>query len=160
MKVVIGNDHRGVQLKQRLIDMLEGQGCEVIDAGPDTCDMSDYPDIASNVANRVANQEADRGILICGTGIGMAIAANKVHGIRATTCHDEVTAEICRRHNDVNVLCLSADLLGEQKVDRMLKIWLETGFEGGRHQRRVDKIKSIEEHGRVVGDFTEESAGS
>ena len=86
-------------------------------------------------ADQVANGDVDRGILICGTGIGMAIAANKVPGIRATTCHDEVTAEICRRHNDVNVLCLSADLVGEQRIQRLVEVWLSTEFDGGRHAR-------------------------
>lgn len=160
MKVAVGNDHRGVQMKQRLLDLLEQLGHDHLDAGPETCDHVDYPDIAAGVANQVVDGDADRGILVCGTGIGMAIAANKINGIRATTCHDEVTAEICRRHNNVNILCLSADMLGEQVLDRIVTTWLETGFDGGRHQRRIDKIKSIEEHGRVVGDFTEESAES
>lgn len=157
MKIAVGNDHRGVQFKERLLALLQELGHEAIDAGPETCDAVDYPEIASKVANQVASGEVDRGILVCGTGIGMAIAANKVHGVRATTCHDEVTAEICRRHNDVNVLCLSADLLGEQKVDRMVRIWLETEFDGGRHARRVEKIRMIEQHGRVVESATEEA---
>jgi ribose 5-phosphate isomerase B len=93
----------------------------------------------------VAEGSVDRGILICGTGIGMSIAANKVHGVRAAPCHDDITAELSRRHNDANVICLSADLLGERLIDRMIEIWLATQFEGGRHARRVEKIKNIED---------------
>lgn len=144
MRIAIGNDHRGVQFKVKLIDLLKRLGHETSDAGTDTPDSIDYPDIASAVAHQVANGDVDRGILICGTGIGMAIAANKVPGIRATTCHDEVTAEICRRHNDVNVLCLSADLVGEQRIQRLVEVWLSTEFDGGRHARRVGKIDALE----------------
>ncbi len=104
----------------------------------------DYPDYASIVAKKVSDGEIDRGILICGTGIGMAIAANKFRGVRAAPCTDEVTAEISRRHNDLNVLCLSADLLSPRVVERMVEVWLETEFEAGRHGRRVDKIADIE----------------
>ena len=88
--------------------------------------------------------EVDRGMLVCGTGIGMAITANKFPGVRATTCHDEVTAEMCRRHNDVNVLCLSGDMLGERQIDRLVEIWLTTPFDGGRHARRLEKIAGVE----------------
>jgi len=144
MRIAIGNDHRGVQFKRKLIDLLHRLGHETVDVGTDSADSVDYPDIASVVARQVAHHEADRGILICGTGIGMAITANKVPGIRATTCHDEVTAEICRRHNDVNVLCLSADLVGEQRVQRMVEVWLTTEFDGGRHERRLCKIADLE----------------
>jgi ribose 5-phosphate isomerase B len=93
----------------------------------------------------VGDKRVDRGILICGTGIGMCIAANKVHGVRAAPCHDSITAEMSRRHNDANVLCLSADLLGEELIERMVRIWLTTDFEGGRHARRVDKIVKHEQ---------------
>lgn len=144
MRIAIGNDHRGVQFKRKLVDLLARLGHETINVGTDSSDSIDYPDIASVVAHKVAKKEADRGILICGTGIGMAITANKVPGIRATTCHDEVTAEICRRHNDVNVLCLSADLVGEQRVQRMVEVWLSTEFDGGRHERRLSKIAQLE----------------
>ncbi|MCA9104052.1 MAG: ribose 5-phosphate isomerase B [Pirellulaceae bacterium] len=144
MRIAIGNDHRGVQFKRKLVDLLSRLGHEVVDVGTDSSESVDYPDIASLVACKVAKKEVDRGILICGTGIGMAITANKVPGIRATTCHDEVTAEICRRHNDVNVLCLSADLVGEQRVQRMVEVWLGTEFDGGRHERRISKIAELE----------------
>lgn len=154
MRIAIGNDHRGVAFKRKLVDLLSRLGHETLDAGTDSADSVDYPDIASMVAHQVARGEADRGILICGTGIGMAIAANKVPGIRATTCHDEVTAEICRRHNDVNVLCLSADLVGEQRVQRMVEVWLSTEFDGGRHSRRLAKIAELERESGVDSSET------
>lgn len=144
MKVAIASDHRGYALKSRIIDRLTNLGHEIIDMGPENGESVDYPDFAVRVSTAVANQEADRGILICGTGMGMCIAANKIKGIRATACHDEVTAEMSRRHNDANVLCLSAELLGEQLVDRMAEIWMKTEFEGGRHARRLEKISEFE----------------
>jgi ribose 5-phosphate isomerase B len=144
MKIVIGSDHRGVDLKRRLILSLGEAGHEVVDVGPNTADSVDYPDYAFEVAQAVSAGRADRGVLLCGTGIGMCIAANKVHGVRAAPCHDPITAEMSRRHNDANVLCLSADLLGEELVDRMVRLWLDTPFEAGRHARRVDKIVQFE----------------
>lgn len=147
MRISIGNDHRGVQFKLKLADLLGRLGHEVTDIGTNDSEAIDYPDVAATVAHQVAAHEADRGILICGTGIGMAIAANKVSGIRATTCHDEVTAEMCRRHNNVNVLCLSADLVGEQRIQRLVEVWLNTDFDGGRHERRINKIDALEKQG-------------
>ncbi|MCI0683355.1 MAG: ribose 5-phosphate isomerase B [Gemmataceae bacterium] len=145
MKIVIGSDHRGVEAKRRLVTALQAQGHEVVDAGTNGPESVDYPDLAYEVAKRVSDGSAERGILICGTGIGMCITANKVRGVRAAPCHDSITAEMCRRHNDANVLCLSADLLGDELIDRMVRIFLETPFEGGRHARRVEKITKIEE---------------
>ncbi len=144
MKIAIGSDHRGFEVKRRIVALLRQLGHEVLDVGPASKDSVDYPDFAFRVAEAVGHGEAPRGILICGTGIGMCIAANKVPGVRAAPCHDSITAEMSRRHNDANVLCLSADLLGEELIDRMVKIWLETDFEGGRHARRVDKIVHFE----------------
>ena len=144
MKIAIGSDHRGFDVKRRLTAFLANLGHEVIDVGTEGNESVDYPDFAYQVAARVSKGEVDRGILICGTSIGMCIAANKVKGVRAAPCHDSITAEMSRRHNDANVLCLSADLLGEELIDRMARIWLETEFEGGRHARRVDKITKIE----------------
>jgi ribose 5-phosphate isomerase B len=106
----------------------------------------DYPDIAADVAGRVSGGTADRGILICCTGVGMAIAANKLAGVRAATCHDEVTAEMSRRHNDLNVLCLSAEMIGPEVQEKIIRTWLTTPFEGGRHARRVAKITALEPH--------------
>jgi len=145
MKIAIGSDHRGFEVKRRIVSLLQQLAHEVFDAGTHTRESVDYPDIAFQVATAVSEGRADRGILICGTGIGMCIAANKVKGVRAAPCHDYVTAQMSRRHNNANVLCLSADLLGEEQIDRMVRIWLETEFESGRHARRVDKIIRYED---------------
>jgi ribose 5-phosphate isomerase B len=144
MKIAIGSDHRGFDAKRRLVPVLRQLGHEVHDIGPDGNDSVDYPDYAYQVAKSVSDGTVDRGILICGTGIGMCIAANKVKGVRAAPCHDSITVEMSRLHNDANVLCLSADLLGDELIGRMVRQWLETEFEGGRHARRVEKIKRIE----------------
>lgn len=145
MRIAVGSDHRGVDAKRRVIEFLKQLGHEVRDFGTASHESVDYPDIAILVGQTVGRGEAERGILICGTGIGMCIAANKVSGVRAAPCHDSITAEMSRRHNDANILCLSADLLGIELIDRMLRIWLETDFEGGRHARRVEKILRFEE---------------
>lgn len=144
MRIAIGSDHRGIDAKRRLVAALTQLGHEVIDVGAGGSESVDYPDYAYQVATRVRSNEVERGILICGTSIGMCIAANKIKGVRAAPCHDSITAEMSRRHNDANVLCLSADLLGEGLIDRMVRIWLETDFEGGRHARRVEKITKME----------------
>lgn len=148
MRISIGSDHRGFNMKTKLRELLGKLGHEVTDEGTHSLESCDYPDMAAAVARKVSLGEADRGILVCGTGIGMAITANKFPRVRAATCDDQVTAEICRRHNDVNVLCLSGDLLGESRLDGLIKVWLETEFEGGRHARRLEKIAAIEQqHG-------------
>src|SRR5262249_54946442 len=124
--------------------IIRSMGHEVLDIGTEGAESVDYPDFAYEVARRVGAGEMDRGVLICGTGIGMSMAANKVHRVRAAACLDVLTAEMSRRHNDANVLCLSADLLGEDQMVQMIRIWLETPFEGGRHARRLEKIAKIE----------------
>jgi ribose 5-phosphate isomerase B len=144
MRIAVGTDHRGFDIRAKVLELLQGLGHEVIDVGAFSPEAVDYPDIAAEVAHKVSRGEVDRGILVCGTGLGMCIAANKVPGVRAAPCHDDITAEMSRRHNDANVLCLSADLLGERLIDRMIEIWLSAPFEGGRHARRVDKITQIE----------------
>ncbi|PQO28006.1 ribose 5-phosphate isomerase B [Blastopirellula marina] len=144
MKIAIGSDHRGYEVKTKIIEHLKKLGHESVDCGAHDCNSIDYPDIATAVAEKIVNGEVDRGILICGSGIGMAITANKFPGVRAATCHDDLTAEMSRRHNNVNVMCLSADLLGERLIDRMVDLWINTEFEKGRHQRRVDKITEVE----------------
>src|SRR5215204_1675339 len=146
MRVAIASDHRGFHLKEKVISLLKAKGHEVIDDGPSNESSVDYPDFAALVAKKVSSAAADRGILICGTGIGMAIAANKFPGVRAAACVDEVTAELSRRHNDLNVLCLSGDLLSANSTERVVIKWIETEFEGGRHQRRVEKIRQLEQH--------------
>ncbi|HQU42895.1 MAG: ribose 5-phosphate isomerase B [Planctomycetia bacterium 21-64-5] len=145
MRIAIGSDHRGFATKQKLIDLLKRLNQDVVDAGTHSAESVDYPDVARIVAEKVSRQEVDRGILICGTGIGMSIVANKFPGVRAAPCHDDLSAEMSRRHNDLNVLCLSADMLGEKLIDRMVEIWLKTEFEGGRHARRVEKILKLEQ---------------
>jgi ribose 5-phosphate isomerase B len=144
MNIVIGSDHRGVEIKRRLLALIRSMGHEVLDVGTEGAESVDYPDFAYEVAKRVGKGEMERGLLICGTGIGMSISANKVRGVRAAVCQDVLTAEMSRRHNDANVLCLSADLLGEDQMMQMIRIWLETPFEGGRHARRIEKIAKIE----------------
>lgn len=144
MRIAIGSDHRGYETKSRIVERLRRDNHEVIDQGTDCEESVDYPDFAAAVAHSVAGGESDRGILICGTGLGMCIAANKVAGVRAAPCHDALTAEMSRRHNDANVLCLSSDMLGDRVINSMVDIWLETEFEGGRHARRLEKIAELE----------------
>jgi len=146
VKIVLGSDHRGYATKERLKSYLGELGHQVIDCGTQSDDSTDYPDYAVPACLKVARQEANRGILLCGSGIGMTITANKVAGIRAALCHDELTAEMSRRHNDANVLCLAADLLGEELIRRMVDVWLTTPFDGGRHARRVRKMMAAEQY--------------
>jgi ribose 5-phosphate isomerase B len=150
MNIALGSDHRGFAVKQRLIATLEKLGHTVQDFGsPDGNEATDYPDFAIPVAETVARGESDCGMLICGTGFGMCITANKVPGVRAVTCRDTIEAEMSRRHNDANILCLSADFLGPDVIDRMVQVWLATTFEGGRHLRRVEKITQYENGGKA-----------
>jgi ribose 5-phosphate isomerase B len=144
MRIAVGSDHRGVEMRRKIVSLLARLGQEAIDLGTEEPGPVDYPDIAAAVASRVSRGEVERGILICGSGLGMCIAANKFPGVRAAPCHDDLTAEMSRRHNDLNVLCLSGDILGERLVDRLVAIWLKTEFEGGRHARRVKKIADLE----------------
>ena len=144
MIIAVGSDHRGFLLKEKISILLKELNCEVVDCGPENSESVDYPEFASKVAKAVSEGTAERGILICGTGIGMCIVANKYPQVRATVCHDDLTARMSRLHNDANVLCLSGDLLGERSLDRMIQIWVETEFEEGRHARRVNRIREIE----------------
>lgn len=148
MKIAVASDHRGYHLKEKVISILKSKGHEIVDDGPATDASVDYPDFAALVAGKVSSGTVDRGILICGTGLGMAIAANKFPRVRAAACVDEVTAELSRRHNDLNVLCLSGDLLSSRSTERLVEIWIDTEFEGGRHQRRLDKILELEQQTR------------
>lgn len=142
MKVVIGNDHAGVEFKNQLKEYIESKGIEVINIGVDTLDSVDYPDIAKSVCKKVLDKEADFGVLICGTGIGISIAANKVEGIRAALVHNEVTARLSKQHNNANVIVFGARVLGIEVAKSSFDAYLEAKFEGGRHQNRVDKIES------------------
>ncbi|MDA0835799.1 MAG: ribose 5-phosphate isomerase B [Planctomycetota bacterium] len=144
MKIAVASDHRGFHIKGKILTLLQELGHEAFDYGPENAETVDYPDYAAKVAKAVSMNEIDRGILICGTGIGMCMTANKFSGVRAASCHDDLTAEMSRLHNNANVLCLSADLLGDQLISRMVEIWMRTEFEGGRHARRVDKITDYE----------------
>ncbi len=145
MKVVVGSDHRGLEIKQIVRDIIKQSGHECIDVGTNDNNPVDYPDIAYEAATAVSQKKADRAILVCATGLGMSIAANKVKGIRAALCHDELCARISRDHNDANVLCIAGDQIGEVMIRKMVETWLETEFSGGRHKRRVRKITAIEE---------------
>jgi ribose 5-phosphate isomerase B len=145
VKVAIGSDHRGFRAKSSVKTALELLGHEVLDLGSDDGRSCDYPDLAFPTAQAVVSGDAERGILMCGTGIGMSIAANKTKGVRAALCHDELTARLSRQHQDANVLCLPADLVGEELIRRIVEVWLETPFEEGRHARRVAKITEREQ---------------
>jgi len=145
MRIALGGDHAGFALKERVRDYLESKGFEVEDLGPATLEPVDYPDYAEKVAARVAAQEADFGVLMCGTGLGVAIAANKVPGIRAATCNDTLSAYFARAHNDANVLTMGGRLTDEATARKIVDIWLSTEFQGGRHARRVEKIGIINE---------------
>lgn len=148
MKVAIGADHAGFAAKEELKVLIRALGHGVEDVGASSEASCDYPDFAEKVARKVAGGECERGVLICGTGIGMAMAANKVPGIRAAVVSDEKTAELSRRHNDANVFCAGARVLPVVKIAEALKVWLQSPFEGGRHVRRVEKIAAMEDAGR------------
>jgi len=143
MRISIGSDHRGLALKGQLLPLLASLGHEVTDEGTNQATSVDYPDYAAIVAGKVSKHEVDRGILVCGTGVGMAIAANKFPGVRATIVPNERVARLCRQHNNVNVLCLSEEQVAE--ATPIVKAWLETEFEGGRHATRIDKITRSEQ---------------
>lgn len=142
MKLVIGNDHAGVEFKKIILKHLESQGHEVINVGVDVVESVDYPDIAKEVSKKIVDNEAQFGILICGTGIGISIAANKVEGIRAALCHNEFTAKLCRQHNNANIIALGARVIGDELAKACVDVFLNTEFEGGRHANRVNKIEN------------------
>ena len=146
MIIALAADHRGHAMKEKVAILLSEQGHEVLDMGTNSSKSCDYPNLAYPAARSVADGKAQFAVLICASGIGMDICANKIPGIRAALCHDELTAQMSRRHNDANVLCLASDVLGEELIRRIVSGWLTTEFEpGGRHERRVRKIAWIEE---------------
>lgn len=145
MKIALSADHRGLGAIRQLAEKLTREGHQVEVLGTGESGPTDYPEPAFKVASAVAKGSFDLGVLICGTGVGMSIAANKVRGIRAANVHDELTAQLSRSHNNANVLCLSADLLGQRLIEKIVEQWIATPFEGGRHERRVGKINAIEE---------------
>ena len=146
MKIAIACDHAGPSLKAKVVAHLKDKGIEVADFGTDDTRPVDYPDYALKVAQAVASGQADLGILICGTGIGMSICANKVKGIRCALCSDTFSAHATRQHNDANMMALGAGVVGEKLALEMVDLFLTTPFEGGRHARRVDKVMALEEN--------------
>ena len=145
MRIGIGSDHAGFATKDRLKRELEKMGHTVKDFGTHTDESCDYPDFAEAVARSVASGESERGVLLCGTGIGQSIVANKIPGVRAAVVHDEFTTRMSREHNDANILCAGARVLGADKIVELAKLWLATEFPGGRHARRVEKIKKLDQ---------------
>jgi ribose 5-phosphate isomerase B len=146
MRIALGADHAGVALKEHVTRHLITRGFDVTDFGTVSAESVDYPDFAAEVAREVASGRFERGVLVCGTGIGMAMAANKISGIRAAPVVDEDSARLCRAHNDANVLALGARVTPQDTAIRILDLFLDTPFEGGRHQRRVDKISAMDCH--------------
>jgi ribose 5-phosphate isomerase B len=141
MKFYIGTDHAGVDLKDYTVELLRTKGHEVIDLGPYNKDRVDYPDYAHKVALSVLGDNASQGVLICGSGIGMSMAANRHAGIRAALCHDAYTATVARGHNDANILCFGERIVGKGVAESIIDAWLAGNFEGGRHEARVEKIE-------------------
>jgi ribose 5-phosphate isomerase B len=145
LRIAIGSDHAGYRLKEHFIAVLKDDGHDVNDLGTDSEAPVDYPPICAGVGREVAEGRAERGVVLGGSGQGEQISANKVRGVRAALCNDLYTAEYSRRHNDANVLSIGARIVGEALADEILRVWLTTEFEGGRHQRRIDEITALEE---------------
>ncbi len=144
MKIAVGCDHAAVELKNIVISHLEEKGFEVVNCGCNGEGSVDYPDIAKVVCQNVVSNNCEKGILICGTGIGMSISANKIKGIRAAVCHDYFSTKYTRLHNNANVMCMGARVIGQGTALELVDVFFSTEFEGGRHQRRIDKITDLE----------------
>ena len=144
MKIGIGNDHSALELKAEIIELLKERGHEVVDYGTSSPESCDYPVYGEKVGRAVASGEVERGILICGTGLGISLAANKVKGVRAAVCSEPFTAKMSRAHNNCNILAFGARVVGAELAKMIVETWLDTEFEGGRHQRRVDMLMDIE----------------
>lgn len=144
MRIAFGCDHGGFPSKDCVLAFLKNNNIQVADCGTDSNDSVDYPDFAKKVCDCILSGNADKGILICGTGIGMSIAANKYKGIRAAVVYDEFTAKACKEHNNANVLCLGSRVLDNDKIIKLIGIWLNSVYEGGRHDKRLEKITEIE----------------
>lgn len=151
MRIAVGSDHAGFALKERVRPMLEAEGHEVVDVGAASEESTDYPRYAADAARLVAAGDADRAVLVCGSGVGVSIVANKVDGVRAVNAHDPDEAEMSRRHNDVNVLALAGRRIEERQATEIVERFLETEFEGGRHARRVDQIAAVERGEQPAG---------
>ena len=141
MKFYIGTDHAGIELKDYIVELLKEKGHEVEDLGPFSKDRVDYPDYAHQVSLNVLENEGTQGILICGSGIGMSMAANRHNGIRAALCHDAYTASVARGHNDANVLCFGERIVGKGVAESIIDSWIDSDFDGGRHCNRIEKIE-------------------
>ncbi len=146
-KIAIGSDHAGFEGKEAAKKAIADLGIEIDDKGTNTLDSVDYPDFGAAVGRAVVNGEVDRGVVICGSGIGISIAANKVPGVRAALCWNEETARLAREHNDANVLCMGARFIEPELAARMIRTFMETEFSGGRHQQRVEKLARLDEKG-------------
>lgn len=144
MKIAIGNDHAATDMKNEIMQHLKDRGCEVVNVGTDGHESVDYPDYAKKVCDKVLSGEADLGIAICGTGVGISIACNKVKGIRAVCCSEPFSAKLSRQHNNSNVLCFGARVIGPELAKMIVDEWLDAEFQGGRHQLRIDKISALE----------------
>lgn len=156
VRIAIGSDHAGYELKEAVAPILREHGHELVDVGTDSPESVDYPDFAAAAARMVGEGEADRAVIVCGSGVGVSIVANKVDGVRAVNAHDADEAEMSRRHNDANVLTLSGKRLSASDADPIIERFLATDFEGGRHARRVQKIAAIERGGRETSSDEEE----
>lgn len=149
MKLAIGNDHTAVDLKNTIMSHLQERGIEVVNVGTDSTESFDYPVSGFKVGTLVASGEVDGGVLICGTGVGISLAANKVDGIRACVCSEPYTAALSKRHNDANIIAFGARVVGDEMAKLIVDSWLDASYEGGRHQRRVDLITTIERTGTL-----------
>ena len=147
MKIAIGNDHAAVEMKQEVVTYLRELGHEVMNMGTDTTESCNYPEYGEKVARAVAGKDADCGVLICGTGVGISIAANKVKGIRAAVCSEPTTARLVKEHNNANIIAFGARIIGMETAKAILDAYLNAEFEGGRHQKRIELIHAIEEKG-------------
>lgn len=144
-RIAIASDHAGFALKEKVREYLMAKGYEVEDLGAHSSEPADYPDFAEKVATRIGAQQAQIGVLMCGTGLGMAMAANKVSGVRAATCNDTLSARLARAHNNANILAMGGRLIGEAEAQKILDTWLSTEFLGGRHETRVEKIAALDQ---------------
>jgi len=152
-KLAIASDHAGFELKESIIAYLHDKGVELEDFGPENNDRVDYPDYGISIARAIQEKKVDRGIVICGTGVGMSIVVNRFPGIRGTLCSDLYTTKLCREHNDSNILIMGGRVIGKGLAEEIVTMWLDTPFEGGRHQKRLDKIEDIDRKLETKGDL-------
>lgn len=152
-KLAIASDHAGFELKESIIAYLHDKGVELEDFGPENNDRVDYPDYGISIARAIQEKKVDRGIVICGTGVGMSIVVNRFPGIRGTLCSDLYTTKMCREHNDSNILIMGGRVIGKGLAEEIVTVWLDTPFAGGQHQKRLDKIEEIDRKLETRGDL-------